>query len=345
MKTSFFKRAVLCLTAITSFSLSARADVAYTISPIVSTNGYTVNTQITITGIDVVNYYGSGNFQYNIKLSYTNTITGPGSNGIFYSYQVFFAKNNNYFQSAQSNSAIPLNTRTGTMTSYGPNNGTASKVTGTGLYTDNDVINDIVDGVKLAVNAPGVNTTATGTPTAIAPLPVTLSKFSVAAKGQNTVLYWETLSEQNNKGFEIERSNDATTWATVGFVATQAVAGNSKEALSYQYVELNTGKKAYYRLKQIDMNAAYEYSAIVAVEGSKAVKATVMAYPNPTNGNISLIGVNVAEPVYVYNNLGQVQQVASEQNEQQTNLNLSNLSNGTYYILAGQEKFKVILQK
>lgn len=345
MKTSFFKRAVLCLTAITSFSLSARADVAYTISPITSTNGYTVNTQITITGIDVVTYYGPGNFQYNIKLSYTNTITGPGSNGVFYSYQVFFAKNNNFFQSAQSNSAIPLNTRSGTMTSYGPNNGTAAKVTGTGLYTDNDIINEIVDGVKLAVNAPGVNTTAMGTPTTTAPLPVSLSKFTASVKGQNTLLQWETLSEQSNKGFEIERSNDGATWATIGFVATQAKEGNSKAALTYSFNDANSGNKAYYRLKQIDMNAAYEYSAIVAVEGSKVMKATVTAYPNPTSGNISLIGLSTAEPVYVYNNLGQVQQVAVEQIAQQTNLNLGNLSNGTYYIQAGQEKFKVILQK
>lgn len=345
MKTSFFKRAVLSLMAITSLSLSARAAVSYTISPITSTNGYTVNTQITITGIDVMTYYGPGNFQYNIKLSYTNTITGPGSNGVFYSYQVFFAKNNNFFQSAQSNSAIPLNTRSGNMTSYGPNNGTTAKVTGTGLYTDNDIINEIVDGVKLAVNAPGVNTTAMGTPTSTAPLPVSFSKFTASVKGQNTLLLWETVSEQNNKGFEVERSNDGATWATIGFVATQANEGNSKAALTYSFNDMNSGNKAYYRLKQIDMNAAYEYSAIISVEGTKATNASLTAYPNPTSGNISLVGLSNATQVYVYNSMGQVQQVALTQGTQQTNLNLSNLSNGTYYIQAGQERLKVVLQK
>lgn len=347
MKTSFFKRAVLSLTAITSLSLSARADVAYTFSPVTSTNGYTLNAKITITGIDVVNYYGPGNFQYNIKLTYDNTITGSGSNGRFYTYDVFFGKDNNFFQSAQSTSAIPVNTRTGTMTSYGPNNGTSTKVTGTGLYTSDEVINEIMNGLKLAVNAPGINsTTLSGTMVNnSAPLPVTFSKFAATVKGQNTLLQWETASEQNNKGFEVERSNDGATWSAVGFVATQAANGNSKATLAYTFSDANTGSKAYYRLKQIDLNAAYEYSAIVAVEGVKAGQATVSVYPNPTSGNISLSGLSASEQVYVYNNLGQVQQVATQQNAQQVNLNLSNLSNGIYYIQAGQEKFKVVLQK
>lgn len=346
MKTSFFKRAVLSLTAITSLSLSAHADVCYNFNPIASPSGFTLNSQITITGIDVVTYYGPGNFLYNIKLSYSNTVTGPGSNGRFYSYQVSFAKDNNFFQSAQSQSAIPVNTNNGTMTSYGPNTGTTSKVTGTGLYTSNAVINDIVNGLKLTVEAPGINNTSMmGTAATPAPLPVSLSRFSVTPKGQQTLLQWETLSEQNNKGFEIERSADAAAWSTVGFIASQSADGNSKEALQYSFTDHANGKKTYYRLKQLDFNGASEYSAVVSVEGNKSLKANLLIFPNPTSNQVTLSGLPADQTLVVYNNLGQVQQVSAVRTEQQATVQLAHLPNGIYYIQAGQEQFKVVLQK
>ncbi|MBU0558500.1 MAG: hypothetical protein KKG93_02785, partial [Bacteroidetes bacterium] len=50
-------------------------------------------------------------------------------------------------------------------------------------------------------------------------LPVTLTSFSAEAENGSVLLTWQTATELNNYGFEIERSlSDATDWQKIGFV-------------------------------------------------------------------------------------------------------------------------------
>lgn len=114
-----------------------------------------------------------------------------------------------------------------------------------------------------------------------ASLPVTLTNFSATPKDNDIHLSWTTSAELNNLGFEVQRSLDGANWSALSFVNG---AGNSNIILKYSYTDekLATGKRYYYRLKQIDIDKRFVYTPIVSatidrVEGF----ALEQNYPNP----------------------------------------------------------------
>ena len=84
----------------------------------------------------------------------------------------------------------------------------------------------------------------------IDPLPVELSSFTANAKTDQIMLKWETKTETNNYGFEIERKVSHS-WKKIGFVQGN---GNSNSPKEYSYADNNLigVSKFQYRLKQMD---------------------------------------------------------------------------------------------
>ncbi|MEP7375034.1 MAG: DUF4082 domain-containing protein [Chitinophagaceae bacterium] len=112
-------------------------------------------------------------------------------------------------------------------------------------------------------------------------LPVTLTNFSATPKDNNIVLHWTTSSEINNLGFEVQRSLDGSSWSALTFVNG---AGNSNSVLKYSYTDekLASGKRYYYRLKQIDIDKKFAYSPIVsAILDAPEGFSLEQNYPNP----------------------------------------------------------------
>ena len=71
------------------------------------------------------------------------------------------------------------------------------------------------------------------------PLPVELKSFNAKVTGSNVELLWQTATEVNNYGFEIERKandNESASWEKVGFVAAN---GNSNSPKDYTFVDKN----------------------------------------------------------------------------------------------------------
>ena len=95
-----------------------------------------------------------------------------------------------------------------------------------------------------------------------APLPVELSLFSASAEKTGISLMWETKTEENNFGFEIEKLSKDDKWEKVGFVKG---AGNSNKPVQYSYKDnqISGSTKFAYRLKQIDTDGNYSYSKTV----------------------------------------------------------------------------------
>lgn len=115
-----------------------------------------------------------------------------------------------------------------------------------------------------------------------APLPVELAAFSGVAEGQAAVLRWETLSETNNMGFEVERL-DAGSYVKAGFVE----AAGKANSYAYRVEGLEPGIHSF-RLKQMDLDGSVSYSA--AIEVAIAVPGEFhlsSAYPNPFNPTTS----------------------------------------------------------
>ncbi|MEM0994660.1 MAG: hypothetical protein AAGI49_16620 [Bacteroidota bacterium] len=83
-------------------------------------------------------------------------------------------------------------------------------------------------------------------------LPVELIYFDAKALEDYTLLTWETVSEQNNDFFAIERSYDAINFESIGKVQG---AGTSIEAEQYEFVNRTVDvsqEEVYYRLQQVD---------------------------------------------------------------------------------------------
>jgi subtilisin-like proprotein convertase family protein len=112
-------------------------------------------------------------------------------------------------------------------------------------------------------------------------LPVTLVDFKVAAKKDNIALSWETTTETNNKGFEIQRSDDFNTgFRKIDFVGAQASKNTTK---FYQYTdnEVVAGKTYYYRLRQLDNDERETFSDIKAANLKKDGIWDISLSPNP----------------------------------------------------------------
>jgi hypothetical protein len=163
-------------------------------------------------------------------------------------------------------------------------------------------------------------------------LPIVLADFQGYPAGNTVQLVWTSDNEVNTDLIIVERSNDGTDWSEL---ADQKAQGNSNVPTSYSQVDDHPYAGAnYYRLKVVDLGGAVSYSQIVVINFS--IVTAVSLYPNPTNGQVFLKGVNLA-PVTIYSLVGQnvsalVTTVQAGQNLVQ--LDLSKLPKGFYLIKA-----------
>ncbi len=149
-------------------------------------------------------------------------------------------------------------------------------------------------------------------------LPVTFLNFDGVIQNGKSLLSWSTANEINNKGFEVQRSDNGQTFTDIGFVAGH---NNSSTVNNYTYTDVKVVSGAnYYRLKQIDNNGNFAYSSVIKLDYS-AFAWNILG--NPVSGN-SWIQLQLDKSSEV-----SVQIVSMNGNIIQT-INKGNLSAGTY---------------
>lgn len=118
-------------------------------------------------------------------------------------------------------------------------------------------------------------------------LPVELLSFKAKAMERNILLHWETASEIDNQGFELQKSLDGKNWRPIDFVKGH---GTTNEAKSYNSVDQNPVQgNNYYRLMQLDYDGASEYSEVISVNWRNKVEETSLkVYPNPVNDVLTI---------------------------------------------------------
>ena len=177
------------------------------------------------------------------------------------------------------------------------------------------------------------------------PLPVEMTSFTSQVNGTSVALNWETASETNNAGFEVQmREGDG--WNPLGFVEGH---GTTTEAQTYSFDvgELGVGTHAF-RLKQIDFDGAFEYSdgveATIETPGTHLISS---AYPNPFNPQ-SQFTLAVAQEQHVtaelFNTLGQRVAIlfsgSVEANQPQlVTIDGAGLASGMYVVRVTGERF------
>lgn len=153
-----------------------------------------------------------------------------------------------------------------------------------------------------------------------------LTPLQAKIDNNKVLLTWQTATETNNEGFEIQKSKDGTTWQKIGWVAGQV---NSLTPHAYRYMDddLLSGI-TYYRFKQIDMDGSFSYSNIanISYEGRD-----IRVYPNPVKNTLHFADLNGTDIQYIimYDQMGrQVLQT----NTVNHSIDVSTLPTGIYML-------------
>jgi hypothetical protein len=158
-------------------------------------------------------------------------------------------------------------------------------------------------------------------------LPVEMTYFKGTETEAGNLLAWETATEENNAGFEIQKSTNAKNWEAISFVEGN---GTTLEVSNYEYLDMNnTSSVNYYRLKQVDLDGAFEFSSVVVIEEEGKRQAASKMYPNPVVDQLTIEGFQGT--VTVFNLLGQPLRTIDVQNDVET-VSLSDLENGQYLL-------------
>jgi hypothetical protein len=164
-------------------------------------------------------------------------------------------------------------------------------------------------------------------------VPVELAGFrGEVVDAQQNMLRWTTFSEQQNKHFVVEKSSDG-----IGFQPLAIVlgGGTTKHTSYYTYLDVSVAEEvAYYRLKQVDEDGNYVYSAVIKVFSPRS--DAFLLYPNPVEEVLTLASETPVEKleVYLYDHTGREirhQMFASGQSWQ---LDVRSLGAGCYFLKA-----------
>ena len=173
------------------------------------------------------------------------------------------------------------------------------------------------------------------------PLPVELTSFTASVQNERVNLKWQTATEVNNYGFEIQRQNteirnQKSEWKKIAFIQGY---GNSNSPKEYSFDDKNPqAGKSQYRLKQIDFDGKFEYSNIVEINFDAPVNLVLdQNYPNPFNPSTTIkyeIPKNSFVKLRIYDLLGR--EISTLVNQAQNagyheiTFNAKDLSSGIY---------------
>jgi hypothetical protein len=164
------------------------------------------------------------------------------------------------------------------------------------------------------------------------PLPVELVSFTAQAQPDSVAISWQTASERNCFGFWLERSTDGLAFAPLHFTAG---AGTTSTLRGYQVRDvLPQLATHYYRLRQVDVGGAQQYSPVVAVAPARRTTPVATVYPSPASGQAHVTGAAGGTPVRLYDSTGRLSR--QQCLDKEGLLDLCGLPASTYQVVIGE---------
>jgi hypothetical protein len=155
-------------------------------------------------------------------------------------------------------------------------------------------------------------------------IPVELTSFTAIPGNDKVILNWQTSTETNNRGFEIQRAGiinqENSNFKTIGYIQGN---GTTSESSQYRFTDKSPLQgNSFYRLKQVDFNGTFRIYGPVGVNFNGVTEYSISQnYPNPFNpstiikyavpqsGNVeikiyNLLGAEIATLVNEYKEAG-----------------------------------------
>ena len=150
------------------------------------------------------------------------------------------------------------------------------------IYPDDGLGRVVSQNYLLSTNLTSFSEFAAGLGNPVA-LPIELIHFEVKKNKNHVELLWSTATELNNNYFEIQRSHGGTNFKSIG-----QVRGNGTRSFTSHYGFTDSFPLlgiSYYRLKQVDYDAKFEYLPIRAIQLDETKFYDFKIYPNPIIDN------------------------------------------------------------
>jgi hypothetical protein len=159
-------------------------------------------------------------------------------------------------------------------------------------------------------------------------LPVSYASLTAVAVNNESHINWSTASETNTSHFEIERSTNGIDFIKIGNVDA---AKNSTQIVHYAFIDANPELENYYRLKQVDLDGKFEYSAMVRVLFKNTVN-NYAVWPSPAGNLVQINNLTDDEVTYQISNvMGQPVKNGSI-SATQNSIDIQQLEKGIYFI-------------
>ncbi len=156
-------------------------------------------------------------------------------------------------------------------------------------------------------------------------LPLHLVDFSANKQSSSVNLSWTTVNEVNADRFEVEKSSDGNNFNKLADVQ----AKNTPTTNKYGYVDTHPSLTNFYRLKMVDIDGHFTYSAILKISFSGNQKFEI--YPNPALNTITITGVNENQIVRVFNIQGN-ELLEKKASGQSLTIDISKYPSGVYMV-------------
>ena len=257
----------------------------------------------------------------------SNNVYACGTDGKFLKY------NGSTWTTIFNNSTQPLNAIWGRDASkiYATGNGSAIFIWN-GTTLTNDYSPQILSSYTIiprdanSIFAASSNSIiTTKTVTGLSVLPVRWKDFTGAVFNEKAVLKWSTLSEINNKGFNVQKSFDGHLFKTIGFVKGQNLAD-----CNYTFTDLDfvLNKNNFYRLFQIDLDGRQIESKIIRLK-SDDINEAVYVYPNPVHNTLFIQNMGFVKSIKIFDLSGKL---IKQINTNTSQIDVSDLSKGLYFL-------------
>ena len=132
----------------------------------------------------------------------------------------------------------------------------------------------------------------------------------------------------NNAKFEVQRSNNITSFETVGTLPSQ----NASSSFMYAFIDKVSGSRyttLFYRIKQIDKDGKYSYSPVMKVKTEQM--AGVQLIPNPVKEVATITSKELMKEMVITDISGR-ELFGHKSVTNYSTINVSSLAKGMYLV-------------